>query len=119
MEEGCWSPKTSLDAGLSPHPESPVPAGLPYHLEFQKEGASLEQGGLGTTFSFPFYPGQGPAEEGNKLDCGVWVCVFRRNWSSSPHYFLWRGEGAQPGPPAKAALSPGTRLGQRIPRIRH
>lgn len=88
MEEGCWSPKTSLDDGLSPHPESPVPAGLPCQLEFQKEGTSLEQGDLGTTFSFPFYPGQGPAEEGNKLDCGVWVCVFRRNWSSSPHYFL-------------------------------
>lgn len=75
MEEGCWSLKPSLGARPSPHPENPNSTGLPYQLEFQ-QGASLEQGDLGITFSFHFYPGQSPAEESYKLGCAVWVCSF-------------------------------------------
>lgn len=42
----------------SPHPESPIPAGLS-----TKESTSLEHTDLGVAWSFHFYPGQGLVRE--------------------------------------------------------
>lgn len=103
MAEGCWSLTPIVGVG-------PLHLSWTTHsqLGFPKEGAFLQQVDLGVTWCFRFLPREGLVRTAS------WVVgsesAFQRDRSSIPHSSLVERE-AQQGPPARAAFSPGTRLG--------